>query len=173
MDIDFDVDPLIVRGLDYYTKTVFEVLDKNGLALCGGGRYDNLIKQIGGPDVPAMGFGMGIERLLMALEENYIEIPREKYMELYVGSMNENAKYEAIKVVNSLREKGIKCECNHMERSVKAQMKYANKIEAYYTIILGEDEIKTRVAKIKRMCDGQQFEIKLDNLQEIINIVES
>ena len=94
-------------------------------------------------------------------------------MELYVGSMNEEAKYEAIKIVNSLREKGIKCECNHMERSVKAQMKYANKIEAYYTIILGEDEITNRIAKIKRMSDGQQFEIKLDNLQEIINIVEA
>ena len=119
MDIDFAVDPLIVRGLDYYTKTVFEVLDKNGLALCGGGRYDNLIKQIGGPDIPAMGFGMGIERLLMCLEENDIEIPKEKYMELYVGSMNEEAKYEAIKIVNSLREKAIKCECNHMEQKRK------------------------------------------------------
>ncbi|MGV8980412.1 histidine--tRNA ligase [Clostridium sp.] len=173
MEINFAVDPLIVRGLDYYTKTVFEVLDKNGLALCGGGRYDNLIKQIGGPDVPAMGFGMGIERLLMALEENAIEIPREKYMELYVGSMNEESKYEAIKIVNSLREKGIKCECDHMEKSVKAQMKYANKIEAYFTIILGEDEIKSRTAKIKRMSDGQQLEIKLDNLQEIINIVKA
>ncbi|MBU3126379.1 histidine--tRNA ligase [Clostridium tagluense] len=173
MEIHFDVDPLIVRGLDYYTKTVFEVLDKNGLALCGGGRYDNLIKQIGGPDVPAMGFGMGIERLLMSLEENNIEIPSEKYMELYVGSMNEASKCEAIKIVNSLREKGIKCECDHMDKSVKAQMKYANKIEAYYTIILGEDEIKTRIAKIKRMSDGQQFEIKLDMLQEIIDIVKA
>ncbi|MBZ9635717.1 histidine--tRNA ligase [Clostridium sp. FP1] len=173
MEIHFDVDPLIVRGLDYYTKTVFEVLDKNGLALCGGGRYDNLIKQIGGPDVPAMGFGMGIERLLMSLEENNIEIPSEKYMELYVGSMNEASKCEAIKIVNSLREKGIKCECDHMDKSVKAQMKYANKIEAYYTIILGEDEIKTRIAKIKRMSDRQQFEIKLDRLQEIIDIVKA
>jgi len=172
MDIDFAVDPHIVRGLDYYTKTVFEVHDKSGIAICGGGRYDNLISEIGGPELPSMGFGMGIERLLMSLEENGIEIPSEKYMDIYVGSMNEESKYEAIKIVNHLRENGIKCECNHMERSVKAQMKYANKIEAYYTIILGEDEIKTRIAKIKRMSDGQQFEIKLDNLQEIINIVE-
>lgn len=173
MDIDFDVDPYIVRGLDYYTKTVFEVLDKNGLALCGGGRYDNLINEIGGPDIPSMGFGMGIERLLMSLEENSIEIPKEKYMDLYVGSMYEEAKYEAIKIVNALREKGIKCECNHMERSVKAQMKYANKIESYFTIILGEDEVQSRIAKIKRMSDGEQFEIKLDNLDEIVNIVNS
>lgn len=170
-DIDFEVDPLIVRGLDYYTKTVFEVLDKNGLALCGGGRYDNLIKEIGGPDVPAMGFGMGIERLLMSLEENGIEIPMEPYMELYVGSMHEESKYEAIKIVKNLREKGIKCECNHIERSVKAQMKYANKIGSYFTIILGEDEIQSRTAKIKRMSDGEQFEINLDELEEIVNIV--
>lgn len=173
MSIDFEVDSRIVRGLDYYTKTVFEVLDKDGVALCGGGRYDNLIKEIGGPDMPSMGFGMGIERLLLCLEENSIEIPKEKYMELFVGSMNEEAKYEAIKIVNALREKGIKCECNHMERSVKAQMKYANKIQSYFTIILGEDEIKSRTAKIKRMCDGEQLQINLDKLEEIINIVKA
>jgi histidyl-tRNA synthetase len=173
MGIDFAVDPYIVRGLDYYTKTVFEVLDKSGIALCGGGRYDNLIKEIGGPDLASMGFGMGIERLLMSLEENGIEIPKEKYMELYIGSMDEEAKYEAIKIVSTLREKGIKCECNHMERSVKAQMKYANKIEAYFTIILGGNEIESRIAKIKRMSDGEQFEINLDNLEEIINIVRA
>jgi histidyl-tRNA synthetase len=173
MSIDFEVDSRIVRGLDYYTKTVFEVLDKDGVALCGGGRYDNLIKEIGGPDMPSMGFGMGIERLLLCLEENSIEIPKEKYMELFVGSMNEEAKYEAIKIVNALREKGIKCECNHMERSVKAQMKYANKIESYFTIILGEDEIQSRTAKIKRMCDGEQLQINLDKLEEIISIVKA
>lgn len=172
MGIDFAVDPHIVRGLDYYSKTVFEVLDKNGIALCGGGRYDNLIKEIGGPDLPSMGFGMGIERLLMALEENGIEIPKEKYMELYIGSMDEDAKYEAIKIVNALREKGVKCECNHMERSVKAQMKYANKIDSYFTIILGENEIQSRTAKIKRMSDGEQFEINLDNLEEVVSIVK-
>lgn len=173
MDIDFAVDPRIVRGLDYYSKTVFEVLDKSGIALCGGGRYDYLIKEIGGPDLPSMGFGMGIERLLMSLEENGIEIPKEKYMELYVGSMDEEAKYEAIKIVNTLREKGIKCECNHMERSVKAQMKYANKIESYFTIILGGNEIESRTCKIKRMSDGEQFEINLDNLEEIVDVIKA
>lgn len=172
MDINFEVDSHIVRGLDYYSKTVFEVLDKNGIALCGGGRYDNLISEIGGPDMPSMGFGMGIERLLMSLEENGIEIPKDNYMELYIGSMHLESKYEAIKIVNRLRERGIKCECDHMERSVKAQMKYANKIGTYFTIILGQDEIQNRNAKIKRMSDGQQFEINLDNLEEIISIIK-
>ena len=173
MDIEFAVDSHIVRGLDYYSRTVFEVHDKSGIAICGGGRYDNLISEIGGPELPSMGFGMGIERLLMSIEENGIEIPKEKFMELYVGSMNEEAKYEAIKIVNALREKEIKCECDHMERSVKAQMKYANKIEAYFTIILGEDEIQSRTAKIKRMCDGEQIQVNLDKLEEIINIVKA
>jgi len=172
MDIDFAVDSHIVRGLDYYSKTVFEVHDKSGVAICGGGRYDNLISEIGGPELPSMGFGMGIERLLMSIEENGIEIPKEKFMELYVGSMNEEAKNEAIKIVNALREKGIKCECDHMERSLKAQMKYANKIEAYFTIILGEDEIQSRTAKIKRMYDGEQIQVNLDELEEIINIIK-
>ncbi|MGK0468774.1 histidine--tRNA ligase [Clostridium sp.] len=172
MDIDYKVDPHIVRGLDYYTKTVFEVHDKTGIAICGGGRYDNLIHEIGGPNLPSMGFGMGIERLLMSLEENDIEIPKENYMELYVGSMHEESKNQAIKIVNDLREKGIKCEGDHMERSVKAQMKYANKVGASFTIVLGEDEIQSRNAKIKRMSDGQQFEINLDNLEEIVNIVK-
>lgn len=172
MNINFEVDSHIVRGLDYYSKTVFEVLDKNGIALCGGGRYDNLISEIGGPDMPSMGFGMGIERLLMSIEENGIELPKENYMELYIGSMHAESKYEAIKIVNRLRELGIKCECDHMERSVKAQMKYANKIGTYFTIILGEDEIQNRNAKIKRMSDGQQFEINLDNLEQIINIIK-
>ncbi|MCB2288970.1 histidine--tRNA ligase [Clostridium sp. CS001] len=173
MDIDFAVDTHIVRGLDYYSKTVFEVHDKNGIAICGGGRYDNLISEIGGPELPSMGFGMGIERLLMSIEESGIEIPKEKYMELFVGSMNEEAKYEAIKIVNALRENGIKCECDHMQRSVKAQMKYANKIESSFTIILGEDEILSRTAKIKRMCDGEQLQINLDKLEDIINIVKA
>ena len=173
MGIDFAVDTHIVRGLDYYSKTVFEVHDKSGIAICGGGRYDNLISEIGGPELPSMGFGMGIERLLMTIEENGIEIPKEKYMELFVGSMNEEAKYEAIKIVNALREKGIKCECDHMKRSVKAQMKYANKIQSSFTIILGEDEIQSRTAKIKRMCDGEQLQVNLDKLEEIINIVKA
>ncbi len=173
MNIDFGVDSRIVRGLDYYTKTVFEVLDKNGIALCGGGRYDNLIKQLGGPDLPSMGFGMGIERLLLCLEENNIEVPKEKYMELYVGSMDEEAKYEAIKIVNALRKMGVNCDCNHLDRSVKAQMKYANKIEAYFTMILGDNEVKSRTSKIKRMSDGEQFEISLDNLEEIVNVVRA
>lgn len=167
MDIKYVVNPLIVRGFDYYSKTVFEFID-NGLTLCGGGRYDYLIEEIGGPNMPAVGFGMGIERLLMTLEEKNIEIPKPQYMDLYIGSMGEAGKLEAVKLVNELRKKDLKCECDHMDKGVKAQMKYANKIEAAYTVILGDDELATRKAKFKRMSDGEQFELSLDNLGELV-----
>ncbi len=166
MDIDYKIDPLIVRGLDYYTKTVFEIIQKD-ITVCGGGRYDGLIEEIGGPSLPAFGFAIGIERLIMTLEEEGIELPRENPIDLFVASMDETSKIQSLKLVNELRKKGLKCEINHMKRNVKAQMKYSNKIEASYTIVLGETEIQTKTAKLKRMSDGEQFEINLDNLKEI------
>lgn len=171
MNVNYTVDPRIVRGLDYYTKTVFEILT-NGLTLCGGGRYDNLIEEVGGPKVPAFGFGMGIERLIMVLGEKGIEIPRQNFIELYIGSMGNEGKIEALKICNALREKNINCECDHMDRSVKAQMKYANKIGARFTVILGDDEINNKVAKIKRMSDGELFEVSLENFEGIKEIIK-
>jgi len=166
MDIKFEIDPHIVRGLDYYTKTVFEILTE-GLTLCGGGRYDNLIEEVGGPKMPAVGFGMGIERLLMALEEKGIQIPQSALIDLYIGSMGVQGKLEALKIANALRERYIKCECDHMDRSVKAQIKYSNKIDAKFTVVLGDDEINNKAAKLKRMSDGELFEVKLDDFDQI------
>lgn len=170
MGIQYKLDPYIVRGLDYYTRTVFEVLN-NGLAICGGGRYDKLIEELNGPQMPAIGFGLGLERLLLVLESEGIEIPKPVYNDLYIGSIGENAHLNAFKYVNLLREKGLKCECDHMAKSVKAQMKYANKIDSRFTIILGDDELASCKAKMKRMSDGEQFEIDLNNLDEIANMV--
>lgn len=170
MGIQYKLDPYIVRGLDYYTRTVFEVLN-NGLAICGGGRYDKLIEELSGPQMPAIGFGLGLERLLLVLESEGIEIPKPVYNDLFIGSIGENAHLNAFKYVNLLREKGLKCECDHMAKSVKAQMKYANKIDSRYTIILGDDELASCKAKMKRMSDGEQFEIDLNNLDEIANMV--
>jgi histidyl-tRNA synthetase len=171
MGIEYVINSQVVRGLDYYSKTIFEIMDK-GFTLCGGGRYDNLIEEIGGPSMPAIGFGMGMERLLLTLEEKGIAIPEETYMDLYVGSMGEDGKVEAIKVIHTLRRKGIKCECDHMGRSVKAQMKFANKIGARYTMIFGEDEVKNRSAKLKRMRDGETTEVSLDNIEAIIGSIK-
>jgi histidyl-tRNA synthetase len=170
MNIGFEINPYIVRGLDYYSKTVFEIIDKN-ITVCGGGRYDYLIEECGGPAMPAVGFGMGIERLLLTLESNNIQIPKDEYIQLYVGSIGEESSLEVLKLVNNLRKKGIKCECDHMAKSVKAQMKYANKLNVLYSMILGEDEITNRIAKIKRMSDGALFDINIDNLDEIVNKV--
>ncbi|MCY6353931.1 histidine--tRNA ligase [Clostridium sp. ZS2-4] len=171
LGIKYKVDPHIVRGLDYYTRTVFEIINDN-ITVCGGGRYNGLIEQIGGKDTPAVGFGMGIERLLLTMEENNIEIPKPNHVDLFIGSMGEKGKIESFKFVNELRIKGIKADCDHMDKSVKAQMKYANKIEAAYTVILGENEIEEGKARLKRMEDGEQFDINLKDLDTIVKIVK-
>ncbi|KEI03830.1 histidine--tRNA ligase [Clostridium botulinum] len=170
LSIEYKVNPYIVRGLDYYTKTVFEIIN-NDITVCGGGRYNGLIEEIGGKPTPAVGFGMGIERLILTLGENNIEIPKPQEMDIYVGSMGQKGKIESFKVVNVLRKKGIKAECDHMNKSVKAQMKYANKIEALYSMIIGDTEIEEGKVNLKRMEDGQQFEVSLNNLDEIATLV--
>jgi len=166
LDIKYKVDPLIVRGLDYYSKTVFEIIN-DGITVCGGGRYDYLIEQVDGPKTPAIGFGMGLERLILTLEQNNIVIPDDTQIDIYVGSIGDEAKIKAIQLVNALREKDYKCECDHMNRSVKAEMKYANKIGAKYTLIIGEDELEAGKAKLKRMSDGETFDCDLNNIESI------
>lgn len=166
LGIQYKVDPLIVRGLDYYTKTVFEIINKD-ITVCGGGRYDGLIEEVGGPNMAAFGFGLGLERLIMTLEQEGIEIPKPRAIDLFIVSMDEESKLEALKLANVLREKGIKCEINHMTRNVKAQMKYSNKIEAAFTIVLGETELSSKKAKLKRMSDGEQFDIELADTDTI------
>lgn len=171
MNINFEIDPKIVRGLDYYTRTVFEVINKE-ITVCGGGRYDKLISEIGGPETPAVGFGLGLERLLLTLEEEGIEIPEPNYIDLYIGSMGDRARIEAFALTYKLRKLGINCDSDHMKKSVKAQMKYANRVGAAYTLILGEDEIINNTAKVKRMSDGETFEVELDSLDKIATLVK-
>lgn len=172
LNIPYTVDPGIVRGLDYYTKTIFEILNDD-FTVCGGGRYDRLIEQLGGPEMPAVGFGLGIERLLLTLKNEGIEIPSEGLYDLYVGARGEEGKLASFKLANTLRTRGIKTEINHMGRSLKAEMKYANKIGAKFTVVLGDDELQTGNAKLKRMSDGEQFEVNLNNIEEIVTILNS
>lgn len=167
LNIPYTVDPGIVRGLDYYTKTIFEILNDD-FTVCGGGRYDRLIEELGGPEMPAVGFGLGIERLLLTLKNEGIEIPSEGLYDLYVGARGEEGKLASFKLANTLRTRGIKTEINHMGRSLKAEMKYANKIGAKFTVVLGDDELQTGNAKLKRMSDGEQFEVNLNNIEEIV-----
>ncbi len=171
LNINYNIDPGIVRGLDYYTKTIFEILNDD-FTVCGGGRYDKLIEEIGGPEMPAVGFGLGLERLIMTLEKEGIEIPKEDVIELYIGARGENAKIEAFVLANKLRSIGIRTEVNHMGRSIKAEMKYANKIGSVFTTIIGDDELQNRTLKLKRMSDGEQFEVGLDNIDEIAKVIK-
>ncbi|MDY2631101.1 MAG: histidine--tRNA ligase [Clostridium sp.] len=171
LNIKYNIDTGIVRGLDYYTKTIFEILNDD-FTVCGGGRYDKLIEEIGGPEMPAVGFGLGLERLIMTLEKEGIEIPKEDVIELYIGARGEGAKTEAFVLANKLRSIGVKTEVNHMGRSIKAEMKYANKIGSVFTTIIGDDELQNNTLKLKRMSDGEQFEVGLDNIEEIAKVIK-
>lgn len=163
MNIPFEIDTGIVRGLDYYTKTVFEFVNSDGFTLCGGGRYDNLVHEIDEKqNIPSVGFGMGLERILYFLEKEQVELEPEPGVELYVGILGKEARAQAYQLVNTLRMAGIIVETDYMDRSVKAQMKYANKLGAKYTVILGENELKENSAKIKNMETGEQTEVALD-----------
>ena len=165
LNIPYEIDTGIVRGLDYYTKTVFEFVDSEGFTLCGGGRYDNLVHEIDGKqDIPSVGFGMGIERIIYFLEKEQVELEPESAVELYVGILGKEAKAKAYKLVNEIRSAGIVVETDYMDRSVKAQMKYANKIGAKNTVILGADELEKGVATIKNMENHEETEVALDNI---------
>ncbi|CDM69159.1 Histidine-tRNA ligase [Clostridium bornimense] len=171
LGMEYTVNPFIVRGLDYYTKTVFEIINKD-ITVCGGGRYDRLIGEVGGPTMPAVGFGMGIERLLLTLSEEGIEIPEPVHIHLYVGSMDLESKKEALKLANKLRGEGIACEIDVTGRNLKPQMKYANKIKAAFTVILGSTEIEERKANFKRMSDGEITNISLDDIEAIAKLIK-
>ena len=171
LSIPYVIDPTIVRGLDYYTKTIFEIINDD-FTVIGGGRYDKLIEELNGPDMPAIGFGMGVERMIMALEKEGIEIPKEEDFALYIGSRGEEAYKRGFVLANELRNKGAKVEINHMGRSFKAEMKYANKIGARFTTVLGDDELESKIIKLKRMADGEIFEVSLDNIDDIVEAIK-
>lgn len=165
LNIAYVVNPRIVRGLDYYNKTVFEFVSRDIGAqstVCGGGRYDGLLKSLGGNDQPALGFAMGIERLLMVAEAQGVEIPAPQACDLYIASIGEEASIRALQLVTDLRNEGFYAECDTMGRSVKAQMKYADKIEAQFSMVLGDTELAKNKANIKNMQTGDSCEIALD-----------
>ena len=151
--VPFEIDSHIVRGLDYYTKTVFELITatKDGnLTVCGGGRYDNLVAELGGPELPAVGFGMGLERVLMLLDGEGIELPKPRLYDVFVTYMGEH-EIEAFSLVERLREAGLKADMDHTGRSLKAQFKYANKVSAAVTATIGDEEAAAQSVKLKNM----------------------
>ena len=165
--ISYKVNPYIVRGLDYYTRTVFEfvttALGSQG-TVCGGGRYDNLISSLGGQPTSGVGFGMGLERVLMLMDESGVKIPKSDPVTLYVAAMGEEAYVKGFALVIALRLKGVKAEIDHAGRGVKAQFKYADKIGAEYVVALGENELSSGKCTLKNMATGEGKEVGIDSL---------
>lgn len=171
--IAYTIDPHIVRGLDYYTKTVFEfIADGIGAqsTVCGGGRYDGLVSELGGPALPGLGFGMGITRLLLAMKESGVTPPPVPSPDIYFAPMGEAAQAAALSLTESLRSKGVFAECDVVGRSLKAQMKYADKLGAHFTAIIGDTEIEKCECVLKNMSTSEQLAVAMsaDAIAEII-----
>ena len=168
--IPYQIDSRIVRGLDYYTKTVFELITttKDGnLTVCGGGRYDNLVEEIGGPQLQAVGFGMGIERVLMLMDSEGIEIPRPNQYDVFVTYMGEH-QVEALAQEQRLREQGVRADLDHTGRSLKAQFKYANKVGTPITATLGDDEAAQGVIKLKNMQTREEPTVPMADMAQAV-----
>lgn len=174
--VSYTVNPTIVRGLDYYTKTVFEfVTDCIGAqgTVCGGGRYDGLIEELGGNHLPSLGFAMGIERLLMVMEKQGIEIPNFDECSLYIATMGEKAQEKAFGLLKELRECGETAETDVVGRGLRAQMKYADKIGAKYTLVIGDNELDEGYAEAKNMKTGNKVKLPLDEnfMENFLNMM--
>ncbi len=169
LDIDFTVNPKVVRGLDYYTHTVFEVeADIEGFGsqnvLCGGGRYNGLVETIGGPVTPGVGFALGMERLMAALEAEKITLVDDNHLDIYVIPMSDNEKNYAFAVANNLRLNGFNIDIDYMSRNLKGNFKQAERLNAKYIIIIGEDEIKSNILTIKDNHTKEEYKIKLEEV---------
>jgi len=175
MKIEYKINPQIVRGLDYYTKTVFEFVSTEIGAqgtVCGGGRYDGLVEEMGGAHTPSLGFAMGLERLLLLIDAQGIELPEARRCDVYVASIGEKASLAASEIVTDLRSGGISAQFDVVGRSVKAQMKYAGKINAQYSMVLGDSEIENNKAMLKNMDTGDMAEVELDTFaDDFMNIM--
>lgn len=174
MDIKYVVDKKIVRGLDYYKRTAFEIISNDLGAqstVCGGGRYDGLVEQIGGPSgYSGIGFGLGAERLLLTLEANGVEIGNPNHTDIFVVTIGDKAKLKSFSILKDLRENHISADKDHLDRSLKSQFKYSNKINAKYTIVIGDDELDKDKATLKNMETGDQ---KLIKISELVNELRS
>jgi len=169
--ISYTIDPNIVRGLDYYTRTVFEFVSENvGTqgTICGGGRYDGLVEDCGGTATPGIGFAMGVERLLLEAEAQGVLKEAPSYTRIYIASMSDAAKIEALKLCYALRLADIGCETDMAGRSFKAQMKYAGKQGIPFLAVIGDDELASGEVKVKCMADGTETPVKLDGLVDFM-----
>ena len=168
MDINYVVDKTIVRGLDYYKKTAFEIISNDigsQSTVCGGGRYDGLVEMLGGPKgISGIGFALGAERLLLTLENNNIEIENPKSTDIYIATIGDAAKTKSFKLIKDLRSNHISADNDHLDKSLKAQFKYSDKLNAKYTVVIGDDELANDTATLKNMKTSEQTTIKLSEI---------
>lgn len=168
LGIEYEVDPTLVRGLDYYNHTAFEIMSNaEGFGaittLCGGGRYNGLVQEVGGPETPGIGFALSIERLLAALKAEEIELPIEKKVDCYLVALGDEAKHKAMVLLYELRKNGISADKDYLDRKMKAQFKAADRVKAKYVAILGEDELQKGMIQIKNMESGEQAEVSIND----------
>ncbi len=171
MSISYTVDPAIVRGLDYYTKTAFEFVSESAGAqgtVCGGGRYDHLIEELGGPDMPGVGFGLGKERLLMMMENAGSDFGEDIRPHVFIAWTGDEARSYSMGLLHELRTKGIKAEIDSKERNLKGQMKYANKMNTDFTLVIGSDEVESGELTLKNMSTSEQIKVKREDLTNVI-----
>ena len=164
-NIEYTINPQIVRGLDYYTKTVFEFVSNSIGAqgtVCGGGRYDGLVEELGGQHTPSLGFAMGIERLMLLMEAQGCEFPEAEKPDLFIVALGEKATLKAVEIAKDMREEGFSALLDLNQRSVRAQMKYADKRGAKFNVVIGDNEVEAKTAKLKNMQTGEETEINLD-----------
>ncbi|MFC4411029.1 histidine--tRNA ligase [Chungangia koreensis] len=169
MGLKFEVDVNLVRGLDYYTHTAFEIMSTaEGFGaittLCGGGRYNGLVENIGGPTAPGIGFGMGVDRILLAQEAEGVPLPKLSTLNVYVVALGEEAKKKAVEVVRNFRLNGISADLDYLDRKMKAQMKSADRLSAENVLIIGEEELNEGCAVLKNMTDGTQQKVLFDEI---------
>ncbi len=162
--IEYKINPRIVRGLDYYTKTVFEFISNSIGAqgtVCGGGRYDGLIEELGGAHTPSLGFGMGLERLMLLMETQGCDFPKAEKPDLFIVALGDKATLKAVEIAKDMRAEGFSCLYDLNKRSLRAQMKYADKLSSKFTIVIGDNEVEEGIAKLKNMESGEETEIAL------------
>ena len=169
MEIPYEVDPTLVRGLDYYNHTAFEIMSEaEGFGaittLLGGGRYNGLAEQLGGPSTPGIGFGMGLERLLLALEVEGVSLPDEKELDIFFISIGEKVQEQTVRLIQQLRLEGLTVDKDYQGRKIKAQFKAADRLNAKYVIILGEDELNNNMVKVREMESGEEIEVSMEEL---------
>lgn len=175
LNIPFEIDSNMVRGLDYYQDTIFEIMTTSKVfgaetTICGGGRYDGLIEEIGGPSEPGFGFGLGMERLVLMIQKQEIEIPQLSELDVYIVGMGENTNVETLKMAQFIRSAGYSCDRDYMNRKVKAQFRTASRNGARVVITIGDEELENRTAKLKVMATGKEFSVSFD---EIYNSFET